>query len=249
MLNIMLDPQYLFLFVLIVTFSAFAQGFMGLGFGIIAMAGVAFTPWDLERASVVLNLLFVVLNGTIIYAGRKDFRINWKLVGVILLGEIAGVPVGYWFIFSFGDQPVFRLTLGVVLIAFAAYELFRPRIKKKLNMALGVVAGLTGGFLAGAFSSGGPPLALFIYSRHKNAADAKGTLQVVFLAATLWRVFTIVTFGGGISIQILKIAGMSFPLAVLFTWLGHLLTRRVSGEVFVKVVYTFIGIAGLMNIL
>lgn len=245
----MLNEQYLLVFGLIVAFSAFSQGFMGLGFGIIAIAGIGFTPWDLERATVVINLVLIVLNCTIIYAGRRDFRINWKLVGVIIAGEVGGVPLGYWFIYTFGNRPVFRLALGAVLIIFAVNQLLRPTIKKKLHMGFGVAAGILGGFLAGGFTAAGPPLALFIYSQHKNAADAKGTLQVVFMAATLWRLCNIIMFGRGISSQIVKIAGMSVPITVVFAALGHFVTRRVSSEMFVKIVYSFIGFAGIMNII
>jgi uncharacterized membrane protein YfcA len=245
----MLDSQYILHFELIVAFAAFAQGFTGLGFGIIAIAGIAFTPWDLERASVVTNLLLIVLNCTIIYAGRKDFRIDWKLVGVILIGESAGVPMGYWFILTFGNRPVFRLALGIVLIIFAANALFRPRIRRKLPLALGAAAGVIGGFFAGAFTAGGPPLALFIYSRHKNPADAKGTLQIVFMAATLWRLINIVWFGKGVSFEILFIGAFSFPIVIFFASLGHVLTRRISSETFLKIVYAFIGFAGFLNIL
>ncbi len=245
----MLASQYIVHFAVIVAFAAFAQGFTGLGFGIIAIAGIAFTPWDLERASVVTNLLLVILNCTIIYAGRRDFRIDWKLVGVILIGQSLGVPAGYWFILAFGNHPIFRLALGIVLIIFAANELFRPRIRKRLPLGLGVLAGIIGGFFAGAFTAGGPPLALFIYSRHKNPADAKGTLQFVFMAATLWRLFNIVSIGKGVSYEIIKISVFTFPVVILFASIGHLLTRRVSSAAFLKIVYFFIGFAGLLTIL
>ena len=42
----MLDPEYLWLFYLLIGFGAFTQGFTGIGFGIIVLAGIAFTPWD-----------------------------------------------------------------------------------------------------------------------------------------------------------------------------------------------------------
>lgn len=245
----MLDARYLPIFGLIVVFAAFSQGFMGLGFGIIAIAGVGFTPWGLERATVVINLLLVVLNSTIIFAGRKDFRINWKLVGVILAGEIGGVPLGYWFILTFGNRPVFRLVLGVVLIVFAVNQFLRPVLKKPLHLGYGVVAGVLGGFLAGGFTAAGPPFALFIYSQHKNAADAKGTLQVVFLAATLWRLFSILMFGRSITPEILRIAAINFPLVVIFAVLGHLATHRISSQMYVTIVFIFIGFSGLMNII
>jgi uncharacterized membrane protein YfcA len=150
-----LDPQYLWLFGLLIGLGAFTQGFTGIGFGIIVLAGIAFTPWDFERATVVLNLLLLVLNGSIIYAGRKDSSINWGVVGYILLGEIIGVPLGYWFILGFGNQPVFRLVFGATLSLFAANELLRPRIRRQLNMAFGLFAGVVGGFLSGAFTAAG----------------------------------------------------------------------------------------------
>lgn len=245
----MLDPQYFINVGLIVAFAAFVQGFTGLGFGIVAIAGIAFTPWNLERASVFINILLVILNCTIIYAGRKDFKINWKLVGIILTGEALGVPFGYWFILKYGDKPIFRLVLGFVLIFFAAYILFRPRIRTEMPYSMGILAGGVGGFLAGAFTAGGPPMALFLYSRFKSPKDAKATLQIVFMAATLWRLFNIIAFGKGISHEIIQIVGYSFPIVVFFAFIGHISTRRFSSETFLKIVYTFIAIAGVLNIL
>lgn len=245
----MLANQFLPMFGVIVAFAAFSQGFMGLGFGIITIAGVGFMPWDLERATVIINLLLIVLNSTIIYAGRKDFRINWKLVGVILAGEVFGVPLGYWFIFTFGNKPVFRLALGVVLIIFVANQLLRPTFKKPLHLGFGVVAGVLGGFLAGGFTAAGPPLALFLYSQYRNAADAKGTLQVVFMAATLWRLFNIIIFGRGITIELFKIAGINFVIVVAFAILGHWVTHRIPSQLYEKIVYSFIGLAGVLYII
>ena len=245
----MLDLEYLWLFCLLIGFGAFTQGFTGIGFGIIVLAGIAFTPWDFERTTVVLNLLLLVLNSSIIYASRKESRINWRLVGYILVGEVFGVPLGYWFILAFGNKPVFRLAFGAVLTLFAANELFRPRIKRELNMAFGVLAGAMGGFLSGAFTAAGPPLALFIYSRQKDPRLAKGTLQTVFISATIWRLVNIAMFGKGITMLVTKIAAMTLPILVICTFLGHIVSRRVSRGTFLKIVYSFIGLAGVMNIL
>jgi uncharacterized protein len=245
----MLDPQYLWLFGLLIGIGSFAQGFTGIGFGIIVLAGIAFTPWDFERATVVLNLLLLVLNSSIIIASRKESHINWRLVGYILTGEIFGVPLGYWFILSFGNQPMFRLVFGAALGLFAVNELFRPRIRRELSMAFGVLAGILGGFLSGAFTTAGPPLALFVYSHQKDPRLAKGTLQAVFLSATIWRLANIVLFGKGITIPVINIAAATLPILIVCTILGHLASRRVSNEMFLKIVFTFILFAGIMNIL
>lgn len=245
----MLDLNYLWLFGLLIGLGAFTQGFTGIGFGIIVLAGIAFTPWDFERATVVLNLLLLVLNGSIIYASRKDAPIDWKLVGYIVIGEVFGVPSGYWFIMAFGNQPLFRIVFGVTLALFAANELFRPRIRRKLSMAFGVLAGLIGGFLSGAFTAAGPPLALFVYSRQQDPRLAKGTLQTVFISATIWRLANIILFGRGITLPVMKVAAVTLPILVICTVLGHAASRRVSRAMFLKIVFSFILLAGVMNIL
>jgi uncharacterized membrane protein YfcA len=245
----MLDPQYLWLFGLLIGLGAFTQGFTGIGFGIIVLAGIAFTPWDFERATVVLNLLLLVLNASIIYASRREAPIYWKLVGYILIGEVFGVPLGYWFILAFGSRPAFRIVFGVTLALFAANELFRLRIRKELNMAFGVLAGIIGGFLSGAFTAGGPPIALFVYSRQQDPRLVKGTLQTVFLSATIWRLANIILLGKGITLPVMRIAALTLPILILCSVLGHAASRRVSKAMFLKIVFSFILLAGIMNIL
>ena len=62
-------------------------------------------------------------------------------------------------------------------------------------MGFGVIATLLGGFLAERFTASGPTMARFVYSQHKNAASAKGTLKAVFMAANHWRLYNIIMFG------------------------------------------------------
>jgi uncharacterized membrane protein YfcA len=244
----MFDPQYLWLFCVLVGFGAFSQGFTGIGFGIIILAGIAFTPWDFERSAVVVNLLVLCLNVILIYVSRKDSRIHWALVGYILLGSAVGVPLGYWFIFDMGDQPLFRLVFGAVLTAFAANELFRPMIRTPLPRPAGILAGLMGGFLNGAFTAGGPPVALSVYSQHKDPALLKGTLQILFLTTNLWRLINVAVFGKGITLPVFKLAALALPIVLGLTYLGHLASRRVSSRTFLRIVYTLIAFAGVMQI-
>jgi hypothetical protein len=148
------------------------------------------------------------------------------------MGEVFGVPLGYWFILAFGNKPVFRLAFGAALTLFAANELYRPLIRRELNMTFGVLAGFTGGFLAGAFTAADPPLALFVYSRQKDPRLAKGTLQTVFISATIWRLINIALFDKGITMAVTKIAAMTLQILVVFTFMGHRVSRRLSKGTF-----------------
>lgn len=244
----MFAEQYLWLFLGLVACGAFTQGFSGVGFGMVILAGMAFTPWDLERTILVLNLMLPLLHASIIYATLKKSNFNWKLVGLLVLGASAGVPLGYWFIMALGKQPIFRVMLGAALALFAANELFRPRIRKELNLGFGLVAGLMGGFLSGGFLSAGPPMALFLYSRYKEPAQAKGTMQLVFIICTFWRLAAVMIMGQGITLPIAKLASQGLPLLIVFAFLGHKLSRRISNRMFLRIVYSLIGMAGAVNV-
>ena len=98
---------------------------------------------------------------------------------------------------SFGDLFIYRCVGRGGLIIFAINQLLRLTIKKKLHMGFGVIATFLGKFLAGGFTASGPTMARFVYSQHKNAASAKGTLKAVFMAANHWRLYNIIIFGRG----------------------------------------------------
>lgn len=245
----MFAEQYLWLFFGLVAFGAFTQGFSGVGYGMVVLAGMAFTPWDLERTILILNLMLPLLHVSIIYATLRKSRINWKLVGVLLVGAGVGVPLGYWFIMALGKQPIFRVILGLALTLFSANELIRPRIHKDLNLGFGLVAGLMGGFLSGGFLTAGPPLALFLYSRFKDdPAQGKGTLQIVFIICTFWRLAAVMIMGHGITLPLIKLAAQGLPFLVVFAFLGHRLSRRIPSRTFLKIVYSLIATAGIINV-
>jgi len=214
----MLDAQYFISFASLVAFGSFVHGFTGLGFGIIVIAGLAFTSINLERASAVLNLLLPVLFLAVMVNTKRDFRlhINWKLSAVLFTGAFCGVPLGYLFLYTQGSQPIFSLALGVALLLFAVDHLVRPRIDTRLPMPLGWIAGLIGGVLAGAFTAGGPPVAFFLYTRYENPYEAKGILQMIFFSVTWWRLLNIFMFSEGFTIQILQWAAAFVILVLIF---------------------------------
>ncbi len=243
----MLDPQYLWFVCPLVALGAFTQGFTGLGFGIVILAGIAFIPWDFERSTVVVNLLVLVLHGSVIRTSLKDMPIQWNLIGMILFGMILGVPLGYAFILFFGNDPIFQGVFGASLAGFAAYELIKPRIKP-MSRYLGFPAGMLGGFFGGAFTTSGPPIAIYLYSQNQQPALLKGTLQVVFMITTIWRLFNIVLFGPGITGAVFEIFLICLLIVAFFSFIGHKMSLRVSNKLFLKIVYTVIAIAGAINI-
>jgi uncharacterized membrane protein YfcA len=89
----------------------------------------------------------------------------------------------------------------------------------------------------------------FVYSRQQDPRLAKNTLQTVFISATILRLANIILFGRGITLPVMKIAAMTLPILVVCALLGHGVSRRVSKDMFLKIVFSFILLAGLLNIL
>jgi len=243
----MLDLQYLWYVCPLVALGAFTQGFTGIGFGIVVLAGIVFTPWDFERSTVIVNLLVLILHSIVIWTSLKKSHIQWKLIGLILLGLLVGVPFGYLFILNFGNQPIFQFVFGISLAGFAANELIKPRIKP-MPKYYGLPAGMLGGFLGSAFTTSAPPIAIYLYSQNKDPVLLKGTLQVVFMISTLWRLLNIVILGPGISRSVMEITSLCGVLVVIFSLIGHKISLKVSSKIFLKAVYTLIAVAGLSNI-
>lgn len=245
----MLDPAFLWLFALLVVLGAFTQGFTGLGFGIVILAGISFTSWNFERSTVIVNLLVLIIHLSIILSSKKQARINWQLVGFVIAGLAVGVPLGYWFLLAYGNQGILQFIFGATLTAFSINEVIKPKLRKPLPRIMGLPAGAAGGFLGGAFTTSGPPLAIYIYSQNEEPALLKSTLQMVFFITTVWRLMAIELFGPGIGWPVLKITLMAVPLVAIFSFLGHKFSNKVSSRLFLRSVYTLIAVSGLANML
>lgn len=235
------------LVVLVTVFAAFTQGFSGFGLGILMMAGLTpFVP-DAERLSVVATLCGLVTMCTLMGAERGRAPIDWKGVGWLFLGVVPGLPLGYFLVLATGDQPIFALFLGLVLLGFAANGLLRPRLRQLPGWA-GVPMGVVSGFISGGFASGGPPLVLYLYARTPDPRMAKRSLQVIFILAVAVRLSWVEGVGPGLTSDVLGWAGGLLAAVVLASFAGNRLSRRVSARGFTQIVYGLIGVGGLINV-
>lgn len=235
-----------------ITVAGFVQGYAGFGFGIVAMALLAFLPVDLERAAAVATCVGVFQVGVLFLISRRRYGVAWRPVGLILVGTAAGIPLGYAFIVAFGDAPVFGLCLGLVLLGFAGQGLFalwravRPR---RWPTWLGVPVGLASGFLGGAFVSGGPPVVLYLSSRVEDPRAAKASIQLVFLVGMVIRLGAIGGGPVGFDSDLLVAMGVAVAPVLVAIVIGHRLSQRAGIAPFRLVIFLLIAVAGLALLL
>ena len=228
--------------------AALAQGFSGFGFGIVMMASLSMCGADLERASVLTTMLSTVLVVSLLLQTRRYMRVDWKQAGLLGIGLLAGVPIGYRLLLHYGGLPVGRIVFGIVLIAFAVNRMVTPHLKRRIPLFLAPVFGLFSGLLGGAFSSGGPPVVIYLYAQEDDPRQAVGTTQAVFLSSNIYRLGLVACGERGLSAALGWQALLLAPVAVVAGMVGFRLARRFSLRPFLAAVYGVIILSGCINI-
>mgnify|MGYP000941385119 CR=1 FL=1 len=146
-------------------------------------------------------------------------------------------------------MPVCRIVFGICLLLFALNGFLKPHLKRHIPGMYAPGFGLFSGLLSGAFSSGGPPIVLYLYAREDDPRLAVGTLQAVFLSASLYRLVVVLAGHRGIGGALLLQAAFASPFVVLATMAGYWAARRLPCRRFLQGVYVMISLAGISNLL
>jgi uncharacterized membrane protein YfcA len=237
-------PEALPVLIGAVALAALVQGFGGFGFGIVAMSVAGLTSVALEPAAAVFNCVALAVVLVLLRVSRRQGVIWWKEAILLLVGSFAGQPFGYAFILRTGDQPVFRLALGLFLLAAGVHGLTARSQRRPWPRWTALPVGLFSGFLSGAFSTGGPPLILFLYSRAADARTMKATIQFIFAATLASRLLLIQFEGSGLTRATGLAAAACAPVAFALMALGHRLSLRVTPRRFTQCVYAAIALLG-----
>ncbi len=175
----------------------------------------------------------------------QDWRhIHLRSVAGLLGSTILGIPVGLLLLRTGNPQAV-KAGLALILIAFAAYALRgRMPLKRADDHKLWLlVCGFFAGLLGGAYGMNGPPLVLYGAMRRWSAQQFRATLQGYFLPASILGMAGF-WFAGLWVHAVTHYYLLSLPVILPAVWLGRILNRRMSGEIFLKYVYAGLGIVG-----
>ncbi len=218
---------------LALAFAAVVQGFLGFGYGIVAMSLLAFS-FDLVHAAGLVNLTAVVVSLGILWRLRDAvlWRVAGRLIPWILLGVAGGVTA-----LRFLDRDLMLRALGAVVVGLAAWNLIAPQLASREPPAwLDAGVGLMGGALGGAFNTGGPPMIAHLYRRPESPDALRGTLQALFLSISLFRA-PIAAIQGLMDGPVWIHAAWGIPVVLLGQGLGVMLGRRVPAERFGRIAW------------
>jgi hypothetical protein len=146
------------------------------------------------------------------------------------------------------SEDAVRLAVGVISIAFVAYMLIRDRLGLAPVATPGVPAGLLWGSLAGFTSfishAGSPPFQVYVMPQNLKPRVFAGTATMFFAAVNLIKLPPYLMLGQ-FSRQNLTVSLLLIPVAVLSTFAGVWLVRRVAADRFYAIILVITFLIGV----
>ena len=217
--------------------AGFVQRVSGFGLGIFAMLFLPHFLPDHTAAATIVGICSVVTSTMNAVKYRKD--INYKVVSI---------PLAVYFSAKV-SRGLFEILLGAVLIALSIYFLFfNKSVKLKESPLGGAIAGTLGGVLNGLFSTGGPPVVLYLANVSASNAAYFAGIQFYFSLTNIYA--TVMRAAGGlITLDVLLLSLFGLFGCVVGDLLGKRVFEKLDGEKLKKVIYIGMIVSGIVMII
>lgn len=220
-------------------------GFAGIGVMAVPLMALAVSP--VTAASIVLPIL-LVQDVVSVWA----FRRSWDkgLLILMLPPAAVGIFLG-WTLAAFVKEAAVELAVGAISVIFALQRLWAERAIRAAEQIeagpvrpwLGMLCGAIAGFTSQIAHAGGPPFQIYVLPRRLPRDTFIGT-SAIFFAIVNWMKVPAYVALGQFTPKVLMTAGVLLPLAIVSTWLGVWVVRRVPAEGFYKVIYVLLVAVG-----
>ena len=189
--------------------------------------------------------ILIVQDWVSVWAFRRDFS-SRNLV-ILIPASMIGVALG-WLLAARVSEDAVRLAVGVISIAFVVYMLIRDRLGRAPVAKPGVPTGILWGSLAGFTSfishSGAPPFQVYVMPQYLTPRVFAGTATMFFAAVNLLKIPPYFLLGQ-FSRENLTVSAGLIPVAVLSTFAGVWLVRRVSADRFYAIILALTFLIGV----
>lgn len=227
----------------IIFFSSFVQSITGFGF---AVVGTPLLLFFMEPRPVVSLMVFgaLILNLLVIYKtrGRSDPNVIWPMFIASLFGIIPGV-----YILKVIDGSILKFCIGILILLVSFFMASNYVVTIKREKLATVLVGIVSGFMGGATSLSGPPVALFLMNQQQDKEAFRANLVRYFCLgniATLIVMYCMDTMDVGV----LKQGIYAVPGVLFGVWLGEKAFAKVSPQLFRWITLTVIFFCGAISV-
>lgn len=235
-------PEYIFIiFTMII--AGFIQGMTGFGFSLIAIPIMA-TFINIKQA-VPLSVSIALIT-VIIMSFQLRGHLNWKRLIPMVVGLVPGIAIGAFLLKNLPDN-IIKFIMGIFLLIFSIYNLFKKNIEIRLSYHWGIIAGFLSGLISATIGGGGLPVVVYTSVSKWTQNEIKATLSFFFVGMAA---LTVVAhaLSGLINISVIKMMMYSTPAALFGLFFGILSSARINRNVYLKTVNIILAILGCMTL-
>jgi len=230
------DPLFYALAIPAVILVGLAKGgFSGLGSAGLPLMALAISP--VQAAAILLPILIVQD-----VVGVWSFRRTWdgRVLAAMLPGAVAGIFLG-WLLAARVSADAVMAALGAISILFAVQRLWVERGGRIVASAsspawVGSLFGVAAGFTSQIAHAGSPPFQMWVMPKRLDHLTFAGTAAIFFAVVNWLKVPAYLALGQFTRENMLTAAAL-LPLAIVSTYAGVVLVRRVSGTRFYTAIY------------
>jgi uncharacterized protein len=237
-------PPDLLIFLLATFLGALVAGLSGFAFGLVAASIWLYILTPLQTASLIIAFGLIV-QGYAVWKLRR--ALDWNRLWPLVAGAAFGVPIGV-IILTWANPVYVRAGVGVFLVLYSLYALFRPALKPvTAGPAADIVAGFLNGVVAGITGLAGILVTIWCGLRGWPKDQQRAIFQPVAVATF---VMTAIWIGaeGAITTETIRLFLFGLPALLAGTWLGMKLYGRLDEAKFRKLVLVLLLLSGAVLI-
>ncbi|TDR93852.1 sulfite exporter TauE/SafE family protein [Enterovirga rhinocerotis] len=237
------DAAFLAATIPAVILMGLAKGGFG-GLGLLALPLMSLVMPPVQAAAIMLPLL-IAQDVVSVWSFRREFD-AWNLA-TLMPGALVGILAGYLLATMVSDAAV-SLVIGLISLGFAIRRLTAGNKPKgpatKATVLGGTIWGAISGFTSMIAHAGGPPFQIYTMPQRLPPPVFVGTGALFFAAVNLAKLPAFIALGEMSSANLAIAAGL-LPLAILATFAGIWLVRRIPPERFYTIIYWLLVAIGL----
>jgi uncharacterized membrane protein YfcA len=240
----MADPLFIACALAAVILSGLAKGGFA-GIGALAMPVMALAIDPVRGAAILLPIL-IMQDAVGVWAYRR----NWdeRILAVMLPGAAVGILLGWFFAAQVSEVAVLGV-LGAISVLFGLQRLWVERggaitLPSNSPTWVGFLFGIASGFTSQVAHAGSPPFQMWVLPKRLTRDMLVGTTAFAF-AAMNWMKVPAYAALGQFSRDNLMATAMLAPVAILSTFAGVALVRRVDPARFYTLIYILMILLGL----
>ncbi len=214
------------------------------GMGALGMPLLALAMEPVQAAAILLPILIAQD-----FVGVAAFRKSWdgNILAILLPGAVAGVVLGWWFAASVSSNVVLA-AVGGISVLFGLYRLWVERGGRIAASSaspawVGALFGVATGFTSQIAHAGGPPFQMWVMPRRLPRDILIGTTAIFFAILNWIKVPAYIALGQ-FTWTNAEVTLVLLPFALLGSFAGVRLVRKVAMDRFYTIIYALMVAAG-----